>query len=99
MLVCGQINYTIRRLTALQSQNLYIGPQRDVTAADAQALKTIFPGWDPQPDPIKGGLRVSSYFTYNCLSVRGSHFCIVNQTTCILYTMVDLLILNGQDCI
>ncbi|XP_063060437.1 probable ATP-dependent RNA helicase DHX34 isoform X2 [Engraulis encrasicolus] len=67
-LLYTEVNYTIRRLTALQSQNLYIGPQRDVTAADAQALKTIFPGWDPQPDPIKGGLRVSSYFTYNCLS-------------------------------
>lgn len=63
--------YSLRRLTALQTQNLYIGPQteselRHMTAPD---LKSLCPGAEAKPDPIKGGLRVTSFFTYNCLAV------------------------------
>lgn len=69
MNVLLQVNYSIRRLTGLQAQNLYVGPQQGASASDAQAISSIFPGVSPQPDPIKGGLRVNGYFTYNCLSV------------------------------
>ncbi|XP_041920031.1 probable ATP-dependent RNA helicase DHX34 [Alosa sapidissima] len=67
-LLYTEVNYSVRRLTSLQAQNLYVGPQRDPAASDVQALSSVFPGVEPKPDPIKGGLRVSSYFTYNCLS-------------------------------
>ena len=74
IIVFLQVNYSVRRLTGLQAQNLYVGPQRDPDPSDALALRSVFRGVEPKPDPIKGGLRVSSYFTYNCLSVRVSFF-------------------------
>ncbi|XP_012688217.1 probable ATP-dependent RNA helicase DHX34 isoform X2 [Clupea harengus] len=67
-LLYTEVNYSVRRLTGLQAQNLYVGPQRDPDPSDALALRSVFRGVEPKPDPIKGGLRVSSYFTYNCLS-------------------------------
>lgn len=32
-------------------------------------LNPLFPGAKAKPDPIKGGLCVTSFFTYNCLAV------------------------------
>ncbi|TNN66622.1 putative ATP-dependent RNA helicase DHX34 [Liparis tanakae] len=64
-LLYTEISYSLRRLTAFQSQNLYIGPQSSHNkAADVNLL---FPGVDAKPDPIKGGLRVTNFFNYNCL--------------------------------
>lgn len=66
-----QVTYSLRRLTALQTQNLYIGPQSesDLSHTPAPDLKSLYPGAEAKPDPIKGGLRVTSFFTYNCLAV------------------------------
>lgn len=66
-----QVTYSLRRLTALQTQNLYVGPQSESHRSDTPApdLKSLYPGADAKPDPIKGGLRVTSFFTYNCLAV------------------------------
>ncbi|KAL7870640.1 hypothetical protein SRHO_G00081370 [Serrasalmus rhombeus] len=62
-LVYTEVSYSLRRLTALQPQNLYIGPQLNMELS----LPQLFPGMSAEPDPVKGGLRVTNYFTYNCL--------------------------------
>ncbi|KAG7217624.1 hypothetical protein INR49_021312 [Caranx melampygus] len=64
------VSYSLRRLTALQTQNLYIGPQSEseLSHSKAPALNPLFPGAEAKPHPIKGGLRVTSSFTYNCLA-------------------------------
>lgn len=69
-LLYTEVTYSLRRLTALQTQNLYIGPQpeSEMSHAPAPDLKSLYPGAEAKPDPIKGGLRVTSFFTYNCLA-------------------------------
>ncbi|XP_066540276.1 probable ATP-dependent RNA helicase DHX34 [Hoplias malabaricus] len=62
-LVYTEVSYGLRRLTALQSQNLYVGPQLNTDVS----LPPLFPGMSAEPDPVKGGLHVTNYFTYNCL--------------------------------
>lgn len=64
-LLYTEISYSLRRLTALQTQNLYVGPQSEESLS---GLNPLFPGVEAKPDPIKGGLCVTSFFTYNCLS-------------------------------
>uniref|UniRef100_A0A3Q4AE59 Uncharacterized protein n=1 Tax=Mola mola TaxID=94237 RepID=A0A3Q4AE59_MOLML len=69
-LLYTEISYSLRRLAAFQTQNLYIGPQPESELSHIQApdLKALYPGAEAKPDPIKGGLRVTSFFTYNCLA-------------------------------
>ncbi|KAM9481143.1 putative ATP-dependent RNA helicase DHX34 [Clarias gariepinus] len=62
-LMYTEVSYSLRRLTALQSQNLYIGPQQNTEFS----VPPLFPKMKAEPDSVKGGLRVTSYFTYNCL--------------------------------
>lgn len=66
-----QVIYSLRRLTALQTQNLYIGPQTEAGLSHLKTpgLTSLCPGTEVKPDPIKGGLQVTSFFTYNCLAV------------------------------
>ncbi|CAN9511628.1 unnamed protein product [Ophioblennius macclurei] len=68
-LLYTEVSYSLRRLTALQNQNLYVGPRSESESSSSEIpdLSVLFPGFQAQPDPIKGGLRVSSFFTYNCL--------------------------------
>uniref|UniRef100_A0AAY4DCZ2 DEAH (Asp-Glu-Ala-His) box polypeptide 34 n=1 Tax=Denticeps clupeoides TaxID=299321 RepID=A0AAY4DCZ2_9TELE len=68
MLLKFYVSYSLCRLTALQTQNLYIGPQPDSALEGAPILNSLFPGVKAEPDQVKGGLRVTSFFTYNCLS-------------------------------
>ncbi|XP_038548307.1 probable ATP-dependent RNA helicase DHX34 [Micropterus salmoides] len=69
-LLYTEVSYSLRRLTAFQTQNLYIGPQPESELSHTKApdLNPLFPGVEAKPDPIKGGLRVTSFFTYNCLA-------------------------------
>ncbi|XP_056139933.1 probable ATP-dependent RNA helicase DHX34 [Lampris incognitus] len=69
-LLYTEVSYSLRRLTAFQTQNLYVGPQAELEPSQTQApnLNPLFPGVEAKPDPIKGGLRVTSFFTYNCLA-------------------------------
>ncbi|XP_042269194.1 probable ATP-dependent RNA helicase DHX34 [Thunnus maccoyii] len=69
-LLYTEISYSLRRLTAFQTQNLYIGPQSESELSQTKTpdLNPLFPGVEAKPDPIKGGLRVTSFFTYNCLA-------------------------------
>ncbi|XP_062242644.1 probable ATP-dependent RNA helicase DHX34 [Platichthys flesus] len=65
-LLYTEVTYSLRRLAAFQIQNLYVGPQPESELS--HNLKPLFPGAEAKPHPIKGGLRVSSFFTYNCLA-------------------------------
>lgn len=69
-LLYTEVSYSLRRLTAFQTQNLFIGPQpaSELPHTKASDLNPLFPGAEAKPDPIKGGLRVTSFFTYNCLA-------------------------------
>ncbi|KAG8001841.1 putative ATP-dependent RNA helicase DHX34 [Nibea albiflora] len=69
-LLYTEVSYSLRRLAAFQAQNLYIGPQPESELHQTKPpdLNVLFPGAEAKPDPIKGGLRVSSFFTYNCLA-------------------------------
>lgn len=60
------MSYSLRRLTAFQTQNLYVGPQPE---SEGPQQNPLFPGMEAKPDPIKGGLTVTAFFTYNCLAV------------------------------
>ncbi|KAK3570644.1 hypothetical protein QTP86_024558, partial [Hemibagrus guttatus] len=62
-LLYTEVSYSLRRLTPLQTQNLYVGPQLNMEVS----LPPLFPEMKTEPDSVKGGLRVTSYFTYNCL--------------------------------
>ncbi|KAM6973744.1 putative ATP-dependent RNA helicase DHX34 [Aplochiton taeniatus] len=63
-LLYTEVSYSLRRLTAFQTSNLYVGPQ---SQSESSTPNPLFPGLEAKPDPIKGGLRVTSFFTYNCL--------------------------------
>ncbi|KAM9853793.1 putative ATP-dependent RNA helicase DHX34 [Aulostomus maculatus] len=67
-LLYTEISYSLRRLTAFQTQNLYIGPQPEQSETKTPDLNPLFPGAEAKPDPIKGGLRVTNFFNYNCLA-------------------------------
>ncbi|KAM6987928.1 LOW QUALITY PROTEIN: putative ATP-dependent RNA helicase DHX34 [Tautogolabrus adspersus] len=69
-LLYTEVSYSLRRLTAFQTQNLYIGPQSgsELSHTKAPDLNPLLPGVEAKPDPIKGGLRVTCFFTYNCLA-------------------------------
>ena len=44
-----------------------MGPQPESDLPETK--NPLFPGAEAKPDPIKGGLRVTNFFTYNCLAV------------------------------
>lgn len=67
-LLYTEVTYSLRRLTAFQTQNLYIGPHSELCHTKAPDLNPLFPGAEAKPDPVKGGLHVTSFFTYNCLA-------------------------------
>uniref|UniRef100_A0A3Q3FXM9 DEAH (Asp-Glu-Ala-His) box polypeptide 34 n=1 Tax=Labrus bergylta TaxID=56723 RepID=A0A3Q3FXM9_9LABR len=71
-LLYTEVTYSLRRLAAFQIQNLYIGPRpgSEQSPTKAPDLNPLFPGVEAKPDPIKGGLRVTSFFTYNCLDSK-----------------------------
>ncbi|XP_075771209.1 putative ATP-dependent RNA helicase DHX34 isoform X2 [Pelodiscus sinensis] len=60
-----EVQHSLRRLTALEKQTLYVGPQ---TVAAAPGLPGLFQGMAMVPDEEKGGYRVTEFLTYNCLA-------------------------------
>lgn len=61
-----QVPYALRRLTGLEAQNLYVGPQ---TITTAPSLPGLFGSSTLSPHPTKGGYAVTDFLTYNCLTV------------------------------
>uniref|UniRef100_A0A8C0FVZ5 DExH-box helicase 34 n=1 Tax=Chelonoidis abingdonii TaxID=106734 RepID=A0A8C0FVZ5_CHEAB len=60
-----EVQYSLCRLTALEKQNLYVGPQM---VAAVPGLPGLFQGVEMTPDEEKGGYRVTEFLTYNCLT-------------------------------
>ncbi|XP_005413923.1 PREDICTED: probable ATP-dependent RNA helicase DHX34 isoform X1 [Chinchilla lanigera] len=56
---------SLRRLTGLEAQNLYVGPQ---TVTATPSLPGLFGSSTLSPHPTKGGYSVTDFLTYNCLS-------------------------------
>lgn len=61
----SKVSYSLRRLTGLEAQNLYVGPQ---TITAAPSLPGLFGNSTPSPHPTKGGYAVTDFLTYNCLT-------------------------------
>lgn len=61
----SKVSYSLRRLTGLEAQNLYVGPQ---TITAAPSLPGLFGNSAPSPHPTKGGYAVTDFLTYNCLT-------------------------------
>nr|XP_020834079.1 probable ATP-dependent RNA helicase DHX34 isoform X3 [Phascolarctos cinereus] len=61
----SKVSYSIHRLTALEAQNLYVGPQ---TITAAPQLPGLFGEAALTPHETKGGYAVTSFLTYNCLT-------------------------------
>ncbi|XP_007941230.1 probable ATP-dependent RNA helicase DHX34 [Orycteropus afer afer] len=60
-----KIPYSLRRLTGLEVQNLYVGPQ---TIMATPSLPGVFGSSTLSPHPTKGGFIVTDFLTYNCLT-------------------------------
>uniref|UniRef100_F7CUN6 Probable ATP-dependent RNA helicase DHX34 n=1 Tax=Monodelphis domestica TaxID=13616 RepID=F7CUN6_MONDO len=60
----SKVSYSTHRLTALEAQNLYVGPQ---TVPAAPQLSAVFGETAMSPHDTKGGYAVTSFLTYNCL--------------------------------
>ncbi|XP_075394093.1 putative ATP-dependent RNA helicase DHX34 isoform X2 [Tenrec ecaudatus] len=61
----SKVPYRLRRLTGLEVQNLYVGPQ---TVTAAPSLPGLFGSSTSSPHPTKGGYTVTDFLTYNCLT-------------------------------
>ncbi|XP_062995802.1 probable ATP-dependent RNA helicase DHX34 [Elgaria multicarinata webbii] len=66
----AEVQYGLRRMTPLEQQSLYVGPQA-VAAAGAGGLPSLFQGAETVPDEVKGGHRVGAILTFNCLAGEG----------------------------
>ncbi|KAB1273752.1 putative ATP-dependent RNA helicase DHX34 [Camelus dromedarius] len=63
--MASKVSYSLRRLTGLEVQNLYVGPQ---TITATPSLPSLFGSSPPCPHPTKGGYAVTAFLTYNCLT-------------------------------
>ncbi|XP_062968047.1 probable ATP-dependent RNA helicase DHX34 isoform X3 [Cynocephalus volans] len=63
--MASKVPYSLRRLTGLEAQNLYVGPQ---TITAAPRLPSLFGSSTLSPHPTKGGYSVTDFLTYNCLT-------------------------------
>uniref|UniRef100_A0A803T8I7 DHX34-like C2H2-type zinc finger domain-containing protein n=1 Tax=Anolis carolinensis TaxID=28377 RepID=A0A803T8I7_ANOCA len=77
-----EVQYSLRRLTPLEQQNLYVGPQ--MVAAGREGLSQLFQGAEMIPDEVKGGYRVGDFLTFNCLAGEGDLYseCLRSFWTC-----------------
>ncbi|XP_042296902.1 probable ATP-dependent RNA helicase DHX34 [Sceloporus undulatus] len=76
-----EVQYSLRRLTPLEQQNLYVGPH---TVAAGEGLPHFFQGAEMVPDEVKGGYRVGDFLTFNCLMSEGDLYsdCLRSFWTC-----------------
>nr|XP_054396770.1 probable ATP-dependent RNA helicase DHX34 isoform X3 [Pongo abelii] len=61
----SKIPYSLRRLTGLEAQNMYVGPH---TIPATPHLPGLFGSSTLSPHPTKGGYAVTDFLTYNCLT-------------------------------
>ncbi|XP_020642936.3 putative ATP-dependent RNA helicase DHX34 [Pogona vitticeps] len=79
-----EVPYRLRRLTPLEQQNLYVGPQTLASTPDGEGLPHFFQGAEMTPDEVKGGYRVGDCLTFNCLASEGDLYseCLRSFWTC-----------------
>ncbi|KAJ7303869.1 hypothetical protein JRQ81_011377 [Phrynocephalus forsythii] len=79
-----EVQYSLRRLTPLEQQNLYVGPQTVASAPGGEELPRFFQGGEMRPDEIKGGYRLGDCLTFNCLVSEGDLYseCLRTFWTC-----------------
>ena len=57
-----QVDYTIRRVTSVESKSMYVGPAEEFTADPFNTPLTA-----QTPNHVKGGVFLTPYLTYGCL--------------------------------
>ncbi|CAI5780578.1 probable ATP-dependent RNA helicase DHX34 [Podarcis lilfordi] len=62
----AEVPHSLRRLMPLEQQNLYVGPQ--AASVGGEVPPGLFQGVEVAPDKEKGGCRVGSFLTFNCLA-------------------------------
>lgn len=79
--MASKVSYSLRRLTGLEVQNLYVGPQ---TITAAPSLPGLFGSSATSPHPTKGGYAVTDFLTYNCLTSNADLYsdCLRSFWTC-----------------
>ncbi|KAG8143759.1 hypothetical protein E2320_000932, partial [Naja naja] len=55
--------YSLRRMTPLEQQHLYVGPQ--MVPEEAEGLPSFFQGVQQVPHEVKGGYRIGEFLTFN----------------------------------
>ena len=60
----GKVQYSVRKLGPAERNKLHVGPGENGAAAE---FGDDFSTAEPHPD--KGGIRLTPYLTYNCLSI------------------------------
>lgn len=65
----SDIRYSITRLLSSDEKHLHIGPDdpRNMNAPFSEALPFSSPSTSLNVHPIKGGIQINEYLTYNCL--------------------------------
>ncbi|KAL7980646.1 hypothetical protein Chor_001800 [Crotalus horridus] len=64
-----EVQYSLRRMTPLEQQHLYGGPQ--MAPEEAEGLPSFFQGVQLVPHEVKGGYRIGDFLTFNCLADEG----------------------------
>nr|XP_056701723.1 probable ATP-dependent RNA helicase DHX34 [Euleptes europaea] len=74
-----EVQYSLRRLTPLEQQHLYVGPQ-----GVAAGPPSLFQGMEMVPDEVKGGYKVGGFLTFHCLVGEGDLYgeCLRSFWTC-----------------
>ena len=81
-----KVLYSVRRMMAVESENLYVGPI--LTGGDEKEGASLFKHCGSTSEhPIKGGSQVNDYLTYNCLRISDNtwsdyQMCMQKHWTC-----------------
>ncbi|XP_026577242.1 probable ATP-dependent RNA helicase DHX34 isoform X1 [Pseudonaja textilis] len=77
-----EAQYSLRRMTSLEQQHLYGGPQ--MAPEEAERLPSFFQGVQLVPHEVKGGYRIGEFLTFNCLAGEGDLYsdCLRSFWTC-----------------
>ncbi|XP_007444787.1 probable ATP-dependent RNA helicase DHX34 [Python bivittatus] len=77
-----EVQYSLRRMTLLEQQNLYGGPQ--MAPAEVEGLPSFFQGVPLLPNEVKGGYKIGDFLTFNCLAGEGDLYsdCLRSFWTC-----------------
>ncbi|XP_015771994.1 PREDICTED: probable ATP-dependent RNA helicase DHX34 [Acropora digitifera] len=62
----SNFRYSLRRLLPSENQHLYFGPDSQMSYED-ETERVIKFATGCEPHPLKGGVRVNEYLTFNCL--------------------------------